>query len=61
MLEHGRKAVAFAPDETSAVHMRTMTLTVATLQHPRQHTLAAFNPVAAFGEDGAFLRETVER
>ena len=62
MAEHGLKAEAcVAPDEVFTVYVRCVTHTVATMQHPRQHALAAFNPVRAFGEGGVRLREAIER
>ena len=58
--EHDLKAVAAAPDQASAMAMRSM-YSWAYVAQPRMHALSTFSPVSAFGEGGARLRDTVER
>ena len=57
---HFLKAEQAAPDEASALAMRSF-WAAATMQYPRQHALPEFSPVVAFGEGGAHLRDTIER
>ena len=58
--DHYRKAEALAPDEASAVCARNCRMLCHVL-YCRQHRLPEFSPVAAFGEKGALLRDSIER
>ena len=53
-------AELLAPDDASAMYMRSGHAAL-TVFEPRQHALAAFNPVAQFGEGGARVRDIIER
>ena len=54
------EAEAVAPDDVCAMGAREHASCVP-IFHPRQHALAEFSPVAACGEGGAYLRETIQR
>ena len=57
---HELNAEAAAPDEASAMGHRSYYM-VDTHLFARQHALAEFNPEAAFGKGGAWVRETIDR